>query len=98
MGPSPCWGRGSSGLLFPGYDTSLGAKANLRWLKMNGDVQTGAVVHREGAGEGNPSCPVVVMSELGAVQEQGVGVHDMGAVALKNRTTSEDVFHSYFVI
>lgn len=37
------------------------------------------------------------MSSTGAVQEQGVGIHDVGAVALKNTTTLEDVFHSYFV-
>lgn len=60
-------------------------------------MQTSVVVDREGAGEGKPSCPVVVVSGTGAVQEQGVGVHDVGAVALKNRMTSEDVFCSYFV-
>lgn len=66
----------------------LDPKANLQWLELNGCVQTGEVVHREGAGEGNPSCPVVVMPKSAAVKEQGVGVHDVGAVALKNKTTS----------
>lgn len=72
-------------------------KANLQWLKLNGRVQTGEFVHWEGAGEGNSSCPVVVMSGTGAVQEQGVGVHDVGAVALRTSTTSEDMVHSYFM-
>lgn len=74
----------------------LDPKANLQWLELNGRVKTGEFVQWEGAGEGNPSCPVVVMSGTGTVQEQGIGVHDVGAVALKDRTTSEDMFHACF--
>lgn len=57
---------------------------NLQWLVLDGRVQTGEVVHWEGAGERNPSGSVVVMSSTEAVHEQGVRVHDVGSVALKN--------------
>lgn len=71
----------------------LNPKANLQWLKLNRRLQTGEVFHRKGASEGNSSCPVVVMSSFGAVQEQGVGVHDVCVVALKKI----NMFHSFFV-
>lgn len=60
-------------------------EANLQWMVLDGRVEAGEVVHREGAGKWKSSGPVVVWSSTGAVKEQGVGVHNVGAVALKHR-------------
>lgn len=63
-------------------------EADLRRLESDGSVQAGGITDREGAGEGDSSGPEVV--QVGRVQEQSVGVQDVGAVALKraeNETT-----------
>lgn len=78
----------------PAEDTD--AEANLQRLVLDGRVQTGDVVHWEGTGERNPSGPIVVMSSTGPEQEQGVGVHDVGSVALQNRDAPKDMIHSNF--
>lgn len=64
-------------------------EADLRRLELDGSVQAGGVTDREGAGEGDSSGPEVV--QVGRVQEQSVGVQDVGAVALK-QTESENTF------
>lgn len=63
--------------------------ADLRRLVSDGSIQAGGVTDREGAGEGDSSGPEVV--QVGRVQEQSVGVQDVGAVALK-QTESETIF------
>lgn len=80
--------------LTPSEDTE--AEANLQWLVLDGRVQTGDVVHLEGTGERNPSGPIVVVSSTGPVQEQGVGIHDVGSVDLQNGDAPKDMFHSNF--
>lgn len=68
---------------------SVELEADLRRLVSDGSVQAGGVTDREGAGEGDSSGPDVV--QVGRVQEQSVGVQDVGAVALK-QTERETIF------
>lgn len=56
-------------------------EADLRRLVLYGCIQAGGVTDREGTSEGDSSGPEVV--QVSRVQEQSVGVQDVGAVALK---------------